>query len=252
MLRIFIHVLFIVFLVKQVSAQKTSDNSSDTKSNYREFNLSVFTGWSLGGPKNDIESNMSSSGLGHRTGPGWFGPGRTHPYTRKQPIFDIEASYYLAENKGVSLNFGLINNIEVWGYGKYGFMILKSEIRTISLNYVYRSKNRKHNFFVGPTYFIHSLKEVKGGKKSSLDNYGMPGVYIGYSLQMIQKKHWFLALKINYRWAPKSEIGPFVDEQKFGIFTSNPTIVTSEFSRTKVNVSCLNVGFQIGVRIYKD
>jgi len=100
MLRIFIHLLFIIFLFQQINAQKTSDNSSDTNSHSREFNLSVFTGSSFFGPKNDIESNMSSSGLDDPS-PGFFGPAKSHPYTRKHPIFDIEASYYLTQQKGI-------------------------------------------------------------------------------------------------------------------------------------------------------
>jgi len=83
MLRIFIHVLFIVFLVKQVSAQKTSDNSLDTKSNSKEFNLSLFTGWSKGGPANDMLSNMNMSS--HSAS--WWG-GRSRNYNTKR-IFEL-------------------------------------------------------------------------------------------------------------------------------------------------------------------
>jgi len=99
MLRIFIQVLFIVFLLQQVNAQNTSIDSSDANSNSKEFNLSVFTGWSLGGPKNDMESNMSSSGLGDTSH--FLGSSKEHPNTIKHPIFDIEASYYLTQQKGI-------------------------------------------------------------------------------------------------------------------------------------------------------
>ncbi len=258
MLRIFIYMLFIIFLFQQINAQKTSDNSLGTTSNSREFQLSVFTGSSFLGPKSDIESNMTSSGFGDRSSR-WLGlGGKNYPYTEKHPIFDIEASYYLAQKSGISLNFGLISNIEVKGYdrevGIGNRLFLKSQIWTVSLNYVYRSKNRRHSIFIGPSLFIHSVKDLSISRyqKSPKNSNLKLGAYLGYSLQILQKKHWFLALKTNYRWAPKSQIGPFVAIHKLGLATANPTIHSSEFYRTTVNLSCLNVGLHVGVRIYKD
>jgi len=249
--KIFIHALFIIFLVNHANAQEMFDNRSGISDKSNEFNISVFTGFSFLGAKNDIESNMSSSGLDDKNPAGWFGSSKAHPFTYKSPTFDIEATYYLSKKRGISLNIGVGDNIEVHGYENVGignFMFLKSELRSISLSYVYRSNNEKHNMFFGPSYFTHKVKDTSAGINSPNNKNEKLGFYLGYTLQVLRKKHWFIALKTNFRWAPKSEIGPFVAQHQLGIATENPEDYISEFSPTKVNLACLNVGVSIGFK----
>jgi hypothetical protein len=244
-----------IFLAKLVIAQSISNTDSRSSNNSNEFNFSFFAGGSVLGSKADIESNMSTSGLGQTSPAGWFGDEKAHPFTRSYPIADIEATYYFTKRMGISLNSGIKNNIEVLGYQDIGignFMILKNEIWSVSLNYSYRFKNTKNCFFIGPSYFIHSVKEDNGSQSPPQNKNTKFGANIGYSHQILQKKHWFMALKANYCWAPKSEIGPFVTEHQLGIATSNPETYTSVFNPTKVSITCLNFGLCIGLRTAKE
>lgn len=253
--RIFIPVMFIFFLVQLADAQQTADNNSDQKHNSKEFNLSVFVGFSFMGPHNDMESNMSASGLGQTSPAGWFGDAKAHPFTRKYPIADIEATYYFSRNMGISLNGGIANNIEVFGYENIGignYMILKSEIGSVSVNYSYRFRDNRNSFFIGPSYFSHQVKEDNGSQNPPQNKNIKLGANIGYSLQIVQKKHWFMAFRATYMWAPKSEIGPFVAEHQLGLANPTPETYTSVFKPTKVSLACLNVGLCIGLRIAKE
>ena len=249
------HVLFILFFVKHATAQELASPDSTIRPPTREFHISVFTGFSFLGPKNDMESAMTSSGLDDTRPGGWFGGPTAHPFTRKYPIVDIEATYYRWKNAGISLNAGLSNNIEVLGYegvGTGNFMFLKSELWSIALNYAYSSKDKIHTLFIGPSLFIHYVEDVSKGIKSPENLNKKLGFYIGYSLRLLQKKHWLVNFKTNYRAAPASEIGPFIAQHELGIGTPNPDTYTSEFSPTKVNIGCINVGLSFGLRSRKE
>lgn len=240
-LRMLIQIIFIVIIFKHANAQKTSDNSADINSNPRKFNLSVFIGFSMGGPKKDMEKNMSLSGLGDPALGFWT---IDYPSTNKMPVADIEATYYLTKNKGISLNIGGVNSIRVMGHQSNGSgnatqMFLDSKIFSISLNYSYRSMNKKHNFFIGPSYIVHRVtNDIYNAQSTTIKNKKL-GAYIGHSFQFLQKKHWFIALKTNFRWAPKSKIGPFTVQSGSSV---------SVFLPTQVNLACLNIGLCIGIR----
>lgn len=245
--RLFIPVIIFLFLVQLADAQQSSEMIAKSG----EFNLSVSAGFSFLGPESDMESNMSSSGLGQTLPAGWFGDAKAHPFTRKYPIADIEATYYFTRDMGISLNGGIVNNIEVFGYQDIGignFMILKSEIRSVSINYTYRFRDNRNSFFIGPTYFIHRVKKDTGSENPPQNKNTKLGANIGYSLQIVQKKHWFMVFRATYMWAPKSGIGPFVAEHQLGFATPNPETYTSVFKPTKVSLACLNVGLCIGWR----
>ncbi len=246
----FLPVLFIIFFVKHTTAQEIAPADSTTRP-AREFTLSVFTGLSLLGPKSDMESTMAASGLGDTSPGGWFGGPKAHPFTDKYPIVDIEATYYVSKNSGLSLNTALIDNIEVFGYEDIGtgnFLFLKSETWSIALNYVYASKDKTHALFIGPAFFIHHVEDVSAGTKSPENLNKKLGFYAGYSLRLLQKKHWLLRFKTTYRAIPGSEIGPFIAQHELGIFTPDPEVYTSEFSPAKVNVSSINIGLSVGLR----
>jgi len=248
----FISVILMMVWANHTNAQQTSDKSSDHKNNSKEFNLSVSAGFSFFGPQNDMESNMVASGLDDTSEAGWFGGAKDHPFTRIYPIADIEATYYFTKKMGFALNGGITNNIQVIGYQNIGignYLILKSEIWAISLKYSYRFKDNRNSFSFGPSYFIHNVKEDNGSQYPHQNKNAKLGANIGYSHQILQKKHWFMALKANYCWAPKSKIGPFVAEHQLGIATPNPQTYTSVFTPTKVSLACLNVGLCIGLRM---
>lgn len=252
--RIFIPVIFILFLDQLAGAQQTSGDRPVRIDKSGEFNLCLFAGFSFLGPHNDMETNMSASDLGQISPAGWFGDAKAHPFTRKYPIAHIEATYYFSGKMGVSVNGGIANNIEVFGYQDIGignYMILKSEIWSVSINYTYRFRDNRNSFFIGPTYFIHHVKKDTGSENPPQNKNTKLGANIGYSLQIVQKKHWFMAVRATYMWAPKSEIGPFVAEHQLGLANPTPETYTSVFKPTKVSLACLNFGLCIGLKMTK-
>lgn len=227
------------------------DDTISKKGNrqFSEFNLSTSVGFSLSGPLNNIKSTMISSGFDD-TSQSFLGNKLIkHPHSRRYFIYDIEGTYYFKEQMGISINVGRADKVEVDGYkgsdpypqliGSY--MFLESEIKSLSLNYAFRSKNKLHSVFIGPSYIIHHMKNTgRVGFDSPENDNRKVGAYIGYSFQIVRWDFWTIALKANYRWAPKSQIGPFIASDN------------SEFPATKVNISCLNVGFGVMFRIQNE
>ena len=243
--------LCILLLVKQANAQNSAPPDSSTNQHKREFNLSVFTGFSFLGPKNDIGSNMSSSGFGDTRPRGWFGGPTPHPFTRSYPIFDIEATYYLSQKKGISLNVGLANNIEVLGYDAIGlgnFIFLKSETWAVAVNYLYSSKNKRNSLFIGPSLLIHRVRDTSAGAVSPELTNLKPGIFLGFSHHLVQKKRWFMAFKTNLRAATDSEIRAFVATHQLGIGLPNEETFTSVFTPAKVRITSINTGLSVGIR----
>jgi len=242
----------LIFSLSHTTSQNLSDSTS-SKLQASKFHFSFFSGFSIFGPKKDIESNMLASGYGDQSSANLFGNGEDHPNTDRFPIFDFEASLFLNRNRGISLNTGLANNIEVQGYDDKGignYLFLKSEIWSISLNYLFQSKNNKHNFSFGPSYIIHSV-ESKSSNPFSDKNKKL-GIYAGYSYSLVQKKHFILNFKTNFRWATHSEIGPYITEYQMGLINPVPETITSIFKETKVSLAIINIGIAIGFKIGKQ
>jgi hypothetical protein len=97
--------------------------------------------------------------------------------------------------------------------------------------------------------FIHEVKGTSFQVTSLDSKVKKSGAYLGYSLHLLQEKNWFIAIKTNYRWAPKSEIGPFVAESNSLDESGTPVTNTSVFSPMKVNLSSLNAGLCLAVRM---
>ena len=207
----------------------------------RKFYVSVFFGGSSGRAQNEIEAKMITNGFGE-TSPSWiFFEAIDHPVTYKSLIYDFEVAYYLTNNTGISLNIAEADNISIDGYKKGNYLFLRSDIWSISSSYIINTNNQKLNFFIGPCLIFHNMKQDIDGYYVQKKNI-IPALYLGGSMHIVQTKYWFLALKLNYRWTPNLEIGPF----KVGSGTN-----ISEFERTKINISCFDFGLSTGIRLGK-
>lgn len=215
------------------------------KKDSKKFNLSLFSGFSIGGALNDIEAQMNTSGFDDTERFSIFGVnfiGSTYPNSIKSLIFDVEAAYSFTKNGGVSLNFGLSDNVKISGYSNGNHLTLKSEIYTFSSCYILNTEDQRLNIFIGPSCLLYYIEQTDRSKFVSSDMKFIPGLYMGMSFQIVQTEICFIGLKANYRWAPTTGIGPF---------TSGTGKTSSEYKRTIVNLATLNFGIAIGLRFGK-
>ena len=99
--------------------------------------------------------------------------------------------------------------------------------------------------YLGPAFISHSYEG--SGLTETFDK--KIGLYMGYSYQVVRNKYWFMALKMNYRMVPKSAVGPFLVKNQTDTTTSDPKTHTSIFPVTEVNISSLNIGGSIGIKL---
>ena len=249
--KVAILLLLFSFLSKEARPQEAL--GKDVQQERGEFNLSVMLGIGIQGPNEDIEDQMKASGFGDTRGPGWFSNEPIQfPRAYRIPIANLEAAYYFKRTRGLSLVVGLTDNVQVEGYDEIGIgnrLYLKSEIWVASLNYILRSSDKKHQLSFGPALFLHRVKDNAEHPTSQENNNIKPGLTAGYSLHILHKEDWYLAININGRWAPESKIGPFIIEHETGILLPEPEKQRSEFKSTEVQLKGLHIGLAFGLRM---
>lgn len=222
----------------------------------KEFNISFFTGFYFFGPAADIKNRMEDVGLDDISYGTFslFGiPSKDrleYPLTRKIPIFSIDGTYFIDKRKGVSINAGIIDNVDVTGLEGLTYMDLRSLIGMIGVSFTQRLKNIQTKYFLGPCILWHhvtdnSLYSVSPDR--SIKNI-RPGLKLGGSHEVFNKGKFFMRIQIAYRWSPKSQIGPYVVEDEIGILSSNPETLTITFPRTEVSLQGINLGVSLGFR----
>lgn len=243
--------LLIFLLVSSAYSQSNSGYFSGTHVKHRfekEFHLSGFTGMFLGGPKNNIEATMRECGLGDTYRDPETDLYLPHPNSTYHLIYDAEASYYFSGNSGVSLNYGLFDNVSVEGYDDIGSgnsLILRNKLSSLSASYVFHTSDNINSIFIGPALLFHKTTFLMSSSTAM-----KMGFFIGYTQRVTRWDHLFIAVKVNYRWSPKTEIGPFVESNNGINGLPYSGTFTSEFPQTKVNTGCFNLGIAVGFRIY--
>lgn len=240
----------ICLVVSGLRAQELEENQT------KRLYLSVTSGIGLMGPQADIEDQMRASGLGDTRTGGTFGgffksTSTEHPNSSKIPTINFTGNYWLKSRQGMSLEAGLVDFIEVNGYDNIGignYIFLRSATWLTSLNYMLGSQNRKGFVSVGPAIILHHVKDTAAGSKTDAETNWLVGFNASYTIHLLDKPTWYIALKANGRIAPKSEIGPFVAEHQTGIILPEPEKHRSEFSQTKVRLSGFNIGLTFGMK----
>jgi hypothetical protein len=204
-----IYLLGLCFVTMNSGAQ--IDRNSIRSGHLKELNISFFVGLSAIGTKSDIEHLLTKSNWDQTMPKSCFLffclDAKTHPYTNKLVVFDFEGTYFFTEQIGASLNIGVSDNIESTGYNSSaGTLHISSKIWSLSANFVFRPKGKRHAFILGPTLLGHSVSSERISPQS---NQLRPGIFIGWSVNLIQKPNFSLPFKMVYRWSSQYEIGPF-------------------------------------------
>lgn len=236
------------FLLCGVKAQQAADQHGVASGTTPKFHIALYTGIGVAGPTKDLMEHMKDSGFGDSSYGGWFSDGQEYPEKMRIPVLRLEAAYFINEKRSFSLNLGFADVTEVSGFDSRGignYLTLRSRLHQVAANYIISLKERRHNLSLGPVFFLHEVEDTHPYSNHEKYRNIIPGLNAGYSLQLVQRKSWFLALNTTARWAPKSRIGPFVVEHEGG--TPLPDMQRSEFSATKVTLSGLDVGVAAGL-----
>jgi hypothetical protein len=210
------------------------------------FFISVFLGGSIYGPGTPIFKQMERSGFDDSSH-NWFSSSIIdHPKRRNYPVYDFTLGMYFSTKKGISTSIGTCSNIEVDGYENIGmgnYLFLHNKLSFYSIDYLYRTLDRKHIFSIGLILLNYKIKDL--GYENifhTWESTKLPGIDLGYSNNLSFGKSFFIHLKTNLRLAPSTEIGPY---KKAYAVTPNDISV---FKATKVNLTSITVGLQFGIQ----
>lgn len=255
-------ILFIFSLLMILYAQGHS------QSNYRgcygfdckekKWSFSIFAGYSLLGPGDDIKNGMKDSGFGdtkpaHEGSAGTIGP-VAYPICKTGMIWNIEANYAFAKKSGIRFTVGKVNHSSTEGWDNIGAgnqLRINSDLWTASFNYVWSVSKEMGELNVGPViarFEVNAVYFNSNKSKTSTSSKITGGFNLGYTVPLVQKESWFLSFKANYTWLPSAEIGPYTLTHVLGELTENPETYTSTFDNIKVNLSTIHFGISTGWR----
>ena len=231
-------IIAVCFLTLSSAYAQSGKNSSNNRGGKVHVALSI--GPSFFGPAKNIEDAMRANGYDHTSPADWFGGPIDHPKTNIFPYLSMQCTYFSKPNTGLTVSYGLVNNVEVIGYNPSGFfgnyIFLRSKIHLVSLAYTYQS-DKYHVVSIGPAILIHAAKDEDARNQSTKNNI-KPAVQLGYSLKFYNGKTCFVALDTHCSLSPKSEIGPF------GRGENAPTL-----PQMKVNTASLYIGLALGLKL---
>jgi|WetSurMetagenome_2_1015567.scaffolds.fasta_scaffold200211_2 hypothetical protein len=223
----------------------------------KKWSVSMFAGFSVMGPGQEIKDQMSLQfGDTRPAFDGWFFgsvPAAAHPQHTSYPIWNFEIGYRVFKKNSLSLNYGQLTNTLTEGHDHEDSLYawegnnlnLRSDLAAISLLYIYDIGWINDELSIGPVIGFYKIYD------SDVDNSGSnkaeikPGVQLGYAIAFIHGRSFFLKLKANYTWLPNATIGPYSKQMAW----TSGINQTSVFEETKVSLSTLGLGLSVGWRL---
>lgn len=244
--------LFVVIpmvMVLPLDGQDTFDANTKTHL-YRKVNMSVMLGFSKLGMESDIENKMEERGLNWNFR-NWLFSGTTdYPFSSREAVYDMELTYHYNRDRGVGLNYALVNDVHIFGRGGFDSIVghsiaLHIEQNAISLPYIFSFYRQRLNLFVGPAYSNLKVSQTYAGINLHSVYRSAWGAYLGIAANVIHKKSWFIQIKANYRILSNITVGPYQSR----IFSYNGEDYFVEIDECTVNPSVLNIGIGLGLRL---
>lgn len=246
-----IHTIGLIFICCVAAGQNSTNIGREPISRKGEFLISAFAGYPFGGAKDEIISNIRTSGFDNTCFPifGSYLVSIGFPKSFKFLVFDLEATYFFSRTMGVTINTSIFDHVEVQGYDDIGYgnlLIINSRTKSTSSALTLRTKNNKHHFMIGPAYIKH-LESGEGHSSTEKYRQNNLGLVVGYTFHVQWSEHFFIGMKLNYRWAPDFKSGPFEVEHYTSAAGIGLVNNKSFYTRSTVNPSCLNAGVSLGL-----
>ncbi|MBT30331.1 MAG: hypothetical protein CMO01_11790 [Thalassobius sp.] len=209
-----------------------SFTSIDIEDN-RHVSFFFLLGHNYSGFRTSIQEGMKKSGFSGIQYSSLNNQRIVYPVLQERLEMGVGVSAGLSSKSGVNLKLEMKDWIKVVGYNiNDGEFAIDSQLRTASLNYIYRFKGNRSEVAIGPTFFNHYVKASNNQKQ---ENYGM-GFECSYLYKInTLRKPWELGFKTEFCWIPQQEIGPF------------ETNMNDTFNTIKVNPNLLSIGVVLGV-----
>ncbi len=240
MKKLILTILISSLLITASHAQKAINSDTPQKKNWA---VTMYLGWTTGGPCKQIEDAMVTNGFDDPQGGGWFGgAGTSHPYTDHiKPSWMISANYNLKSPFSIGIVGGKTNlgctrgyKIETFGHP------LDIDFSVINFSPIF-----SYNVYdilrigIGPSvYFTKAWESSYHAEGVDVEyKHTKVGFLINFGLRIPKKSLFFFELNCQYRYVGKAEIGPF-----------NENLYRDALQKVEVKYNHVFIGGGFGVR----
>jgi len=254
-------IVFILSLLMIISANGQSQSTYRSCYGFdckeKKWSFSIFAGFSLLGPGNDLTHGMKDSGFGDPA----RGKPIQYPISKTGIVWNVEAMYNLSKVSGLQLTIGKTLHSSVEGLDRIGlgnYLRIRNDLWTASFDYVWRIRKGLDRISIGPVIARHQIRVDDPERYYTTTSFSnsssvKPGFNLGYSYSLVQKKSWFLSFNVKYTWLPDATIGSYTQEHTVDAFYGemvqvDPGLYTSTFQKTKVRLSTINFGINTGFK----
>jgi hypothetical protein len=252
--------VFVLFIICSATGwtQKTYRSCYGFDCREKKWSMSVFTGYGLSAAGQDIKAGMEDAGWKGKK-PVLNSPVQCFPhghYLRQTTglSWSIQSRYNLSGKSAFELSAGnsFHSTIEGFDLNKTESELrIKSDQWNVAFNYIWRTGRGNGGFTIGPV--LSSFKSVadypdQKYKQPSVTSAIRAGFNVGYTHSLIQKKSWFLAMKVNYTWMPPAEIGPYTVKHNGGMDQIIAEPGYSTFEKASIGLESLQFGLTTGWR----
>ncbi len=182
----------------------------------------------------------------------------SYPKKTSRISYELDIAIFLNDNSGFSLGVGKMKSYRVTGYDTideylFGGLSAKNRLEikdrryVANLNYIYRSDNKKHFLYLGPSLM---KKDFETNFATYKPLYKLGG-HIAYQFNFaaLKPKSTMRAIRLSYSWFSKSTIGPYVREDSYVDSDGGVSVFTSTFEQMNISNQSINVHFVFGIPI---
>ena len=206
----------------------------------RNWSISFNIGGTVGGPAGDIEDAMILADFDKRS-PGFFGPGKKHPFSDPQPSWVIGVNYFFKRPFTIGMLFSNTHIRKTRGYhSQASYLWVDSSVITIAP--ILSVNNEIIRIGMGPALHIAQAWNSRSNAiASQRGNYTRFGFIINLGLRVPEDTRFFGEFNILYRKVGTATIGPFT--------ATGLADFTAILPATKVNYNHLFIGLGFGIRM---
>ncbi len=240
-----------------ISAQDVMNSTSSKKKTIDAF-ISYSFGFSALGAANAIEDQMRKNNFtdDYCSG-GFICSVEEHPRSTTRLSYELDMSIFLNEHHGFSMGVGKMNSDRIIGFDKVDIDDLEDsnlgnrlEIHdrsyAVNLNYVYRTLNNNHFFYVGPSLI---RKQFDTNISTPGPMYKLGG-HLAYQFNFGDGKVLEKSIRCSYRWFSNSTIGPYSMNKVIGSLPDGiPEVYNSTLDQMSVSNQSFNIHFVLGINI---
>ncbi len=237
-----------------ISAQDNTTSPS-TKEKTIEAFISYSFGFSALGAASEIEDQMRENHFTDDHCPdGLVCSREDHPRSTTRISYELDMSFFLNEHNGFSLGLGKMNSDRIIGFDKVDLedseqgnrLEIHDRTHAVNLNYVYRTTNSHHFFYIGPSLI---RKQFDTNISDPEPIYKLGG-HIAYQFNFGDGKVLEKSIRCSYRWFSNSRIGPYsMNKEVWNDVENRVELHSSTLDQMTVSNQSFNIHFVLGINI---